>query len=323
MRASGQRAELLEQDATVTDDRAEILRGLRLPQKRLSPKFFYDKRGSALFEAICELPEYYPTRTELRIMRDHVPDMAGCIGPRASVIELGSGSSLKTRILLEQLHEPAAYIPVDISREHLLVAAESIAREFPRLQVLQVAADFTHPFPLPSPRVTPERHVVYFPGSTIGNFSPDEARDLLRVIHHEAGSGGAALIGIDLRKDREILRRAYNDNAGVTAAFNLNVLRRLNREFAANFDLDAFRHRAVWNDRKSRIEMHLVSRRRQTAQVAGHRFGFERDEYIVTEHSHKYTQRQFGEMAECAGFRVVDGWTDPREWFSIQYCITR
>jgi dimethylhistidine N-methyltransferase len=246
--SSTQAAPLLEQDEALTDDLAEILQGLARPQKALSPKFFYDERGSALFDAICELPEYYPTRTELQIMRSHIDEMAHRIGPHASVIELGSGSSLKTRILLEHLESPAAYVPVDISRDHLVATADSLSQDFPDLEVLPVAADFTHPFPLPSPRIPPQRNVVYFPGSTIGNFSPMAALELLRVMYQEAGPGGALLIGIDLKKDPAILHRAYNDSAGTTAEFNLNLLRRLNNEFGADIRLKNFRHRATWNE---------------------------------------------------------------------------
>jgi dimethylhistidine N-methyltransferase len=316
-------AVLTEQDDAVTDDLAEIIEGLSRTQKTLSPKYFYDDRGSALFEAICELPEYYPTRTELGIMRAHAGDIAERVGPRASVIELGSGSSVKTRILLKHLDQPAAYVPVDISRDHLVAAAAELARDFPAIEVLPVAADFTHPFPLPSPRIPPLRNLVYFPGSTIGNFSAPAALELLCVMHQEAGDNGALLIGVDLKKDPAVLHRAYNDSAGVTAEFNLNMLRRINREFGADFDLDAFRHRAVWDEEYGRIEMRLVSDRAQTVRIGGREIGFEPDEFIVTEHSHKYSPRQFGAMAEQAGFRVVDAWTDPKRWFSVQFCLRR
>jgi L-histidine N-alpha-methyltransferase len=314
-------AQLTEQDETITKDLAEIIEGLSRDQKALSPKFFYDERGSELFEAICDLPEYYLTRTELGIMRTHIPDIAAQVGPCASIIELGSGSSLKTRMLLEHLDRPAAYVPVDISRDHLVAAAEGLARDFPDIEILPVAADFTHPFPLPSPRMSPLRNVLYFPGSTIGNFSPNAAHELLCVMHEEAGENGALLIGIDLKKDPEVLRRAYNDSAGVTAAFNLNMLRRINREFGADFDLDAFSHSAVWDEDNGRIEMRLVSRQDQTVHLGGDTIRFAPGEHIVTEHSHKYSAGQFSQMAERAGFRVVDAWTDANRWFSIQYCL--
>jgi len=323
MDRANEAARLLEQDAGITDELAEILSGLARPQKALPPKLFYDERGSALFDAICELPEYYPTRTELQIMRTHVDAIARRVGPRVSVTELGSGSSLKTRILLDHLHEPVAYVPVDISKEHLVASAEALARDFPEIEILPVAADFTHPFPLPSPRIPALRNVVYFPGSTLGNFSPRKAHELLRVIHHEAGPDGGLLIGIDLKKDAAVLHRAYNDQAGVTAEFNLNMLRRLNREYGADFDLNAFRHRAIWNEKCGRIEMHLVSQRDQSVRIGGQSFRFGEAEFIVTEHSHKYTRREFCAMAEKAGFRIVDAWTDRNDWFSVQYCERR
>jgi dimethylhistidine N-methyltransferase len=321
--AAEESALLTEQDDAVTDDLAEILEGLSRPQKSLPPKYFYDVRGSALFEAISELPEYYPTRTELGIMRAHIRDIADRVGPRASVIELGSGSSVKTRILLEHLDQLAAYVPVDISRDHLVAAAAELARDFPAIEVLPVAADFTHPFPLPSPRIPPERNLVYFPGSTIGNFSAAAAHKLLCVMHQEAGDNGALLIGIDLKKDPAVLHRAYNDSAGVTAEFNLNMLRRINGEFGADFDLGAFRHRAVWDEEYGRIEMRLVSERAQIVRFGGQEIRFEPNEFIITEHSHKYSPRQFSAMAERAGFRVVDAWSDSNRWFSVQFCLRR
>lgn len=312
---------LTEQHDTLTEDLAEILRGLSMVQKSLSPKFFYDERGSALFDAICDLPEYYPTRTELQIMRSRIDEIATRVGPRASVIEFGSGSSRKTRILLEHLEDLAAYVPVDISRDHLVAAAQSIAADFPAIEILPVAADFTHPFPLPSPRIEPQRNLVYFPGSTIGNFSPQAAHELLRVMHQEAGENGALLIGVDLKKNPRILERAYNDSAGTTADFNLNLLRRLNREFGADFDPGAFRHRAIWNAAQGRIEMHLVSLREQHVQVGDRAFKFAAGEFIVTEYSHKYTLEEFRLMAAAAGFRVINAWTDARNWFSVQFCL--
>jgi len=311
---------LTEQEAQSGAELAEIMAGMGAPQKSLSPKYFYDERGSALFEAICELPEYYLTRTEMAIMRDSFPEIARRVGPRVSVIEFGSGSSLKTRLLLEHLEKPAAYVPVDISRDHLLAAAAAVASDFPELEVLPVAADFTRPFPLPEPGEKPLRNLVYFPGSTIGNFSPRAAHDLLRVMHEEAGENGALLIGVDLKKDPAILEHAYNDDAGVTAEFNLNMLRRLNREFGADFDLQAFRHRAVYDEPRGRIEMRLISLCNQRVRIGGRAFDFRRDEYIITEHSHKYGLEEFRQMARRAGFEANAVWTDPRQWFSVHYC---
>lgn len=314
---------LTEQGARREDDLAEIRRGLRREQKALSPKFFYDDRGSQLFERITQLPEYYLTPAELAIMERHVGEMAELVGPQASLIEFGSGSSTKTRILLEYLDRLAAYVPVDISREHLVAAANGLAADFPRIEVLPVAADFTRPFDLPNPRVMPLRNIVYFPGSTIGNFTPEAALDLLRVMHHEAAEDGALLIGVDLKKDRAILERAYNDSAGVTAEFNLNMLRRLNREFGANFDIGAFEHLALYSETHGRIEMHLVSLRKQTVAIAGERFHFDEGETIRTEYSHKYTLEEFAAMAAQAGFEVHTAWMDDARLFSVQYCLRR
>ena len=305
------------------DTTEEILEGLRQEQKRISPKYFYDKRGSRLFDEITELPEYYPTRTEVAIMRASIGEMARLIGPRASLIEFGSGSSLKTRILLENMEEIAAYVPVEISLEHLMDAARQLSRLYPHIEILPVCADFTQPFDLPNPKVMPIRNVVYFPGSTIGNFDPLEAQALLRVMRMEAKKGGALLIGVDLKKDPAVLERAYNDAAGVTAAFNLNMLEHLNREYHADFDLEAFRHRAIYNEAKGRIEMHLVSIKNQTVTLDGESVGFAEGEHIVTEHSHKYTREEFAALAGKAGFRVEKVWMDPERLFSVQYLECR
>ena len=304
-------------------ERDEVLEGLRRDPKTLSPKFFYDERGSQLFERITELPEYYLTRAELSIMRANIDEIARLIGPEASLIEFGSGSSMKTRILLEHLDRLAAYVPVDISTEHLVAAAEALAAEFPHIEVLPLAVDFTRPFDLPQPKVTPLRNIVYFPGSTIGNFMPSAAQALLEVMYHEAREDGALLIGVDLEKDPAILERAYNDSAGVTAEFNLNVLRRLNNELDANFDLEKFRHMALYHETPGRIEMHLVSTAAQAVTIAGEIFHFEEGESIRTECSHKYTLDEFRAMAERAGFAVDRVWMDGERLFSVQYCLRR
>ena len=314
-------APLTEQDDAITDDLREILSGLGQPQKSISSKFFYDEVGSRLFDQICGLPEYYLTRTELAIMRDHVAEMAASIGPQASLIEFGSGSSLKIRILLENLDRLAAYVPVDISRDYLVMAAEEIAQDFPDIEVLPVAADFTYPFDLPDPEVMPVRNVVYFPGSTIGNFSHTAALGLLQVMHHEAGENGALLIGIDLQKDKDVVESAYNDSAGVTAEFNVNVLRRLNREFGANFDLDKFSHRAIYSEEFGRIEMYLVSSCDQVFTIADREFSIAAGESILTEHSHKYTLEGFVAMAARAGFRHENTWSDSAELFAVLYFL--
>ena len=299
----------------------ELLDGLRQPEMMISPKYFYDERGSQLFDEITRLPEYYPTETELGIMQDNIGEIASLVGKQASLIEFGSGSSLKTRILLQHLDELAAYVPVDISEDHLLQSAQQIREEFPHLDVLPVVADFTQPFRLPSPKVMPVRNVVYFPGSTIGNFTNDAAQELLAVMHGEAGAGGALLIGVDLQKDPAIIEAAYNDSAGVTAEFNRNMLRHLNREFGADFDLDAFSHSAEYNEEEGRVEIRLVSEQDQEFTLGDESFSIGKNEAILTEYSHKYTLDGFAAMAETAGFRVARVWTDADRLFSVQYLV--
>jgi len=298
---------------------AEILEGLLAAQKHLSPKWFYDERGSELFDRICTLPEYYPTRTELSIMSEHLDEVAKLVGPRAAVIEFGAGSNLKVRQLLDALDEPAAYVPVEISADYLLKQAEDLARDYPNVHIQPVFADFTRPFELPAHPVTPDRNLVFFPGSTIGNFTRGEARDLLGVMRAEAKDDGALLIGVDLEKDPAILHAAYNDSEGVTAEFNLNVLHRLNRELGANFDVKAFRHEAVYDEEKGRIEMRLVSLADQIVRIAGRPIAFRRGEFIITEYSHKYTIEAFQAMARDAGFEPVRVWTDEQRLFSVHY----
>ncbi len=298
---------------------AEVLHGLSRSPKQLPPKLFYDETGSQLFEQITQLPEYYLTRTEVGIMQQHAEEMAELVGEDVSLIEFGSGSSLKTRILLDHLQQPAAYVPVDISRDHLLESAANLATEYPDIEVLPVHADFTRTFDLPDPAIAPQRNLVYFPGSTIGNFEGSDAVSLLKVMAAIAGNDGAALIGVDLRKSREVLESAYNDTAGITAKFNLNMLSRINNKLDADFDLSAFRHLAVFDDKAGRIEMRLVSLRPQTVDVAGVAIEFEQNEYIVTEYSHKYTPEEFEALAAEVGLNVVRLWTDPDALFSVQY----
>lgn len=297
---------------------AEIVAGLNLPEKMISPKYFYDERGSKLFERICELPEYYVTRTEIGIMESCMNEISRVIGRHVSLIEYGIGSGLKTQILLENLDDPVAFIPIDISPEHLAESCQNLAKRFPQIEILPVTADFTRPVPIPVPGRTPARKIVYFPGSTIGNFEPEAALGLLNVMHEEAGPGGALLIGVDLKKDCKIIESAYNDSEGVTAQFNLNVLRRLNREYGTDFDLDAFRHMAKYNDSLGRIEMWLISQRDQEVTLGEHRFSFTEGEKIITEYCHKFSLEGFRELASAAGFEHVNTWLDPNQWFSIQ-----
>jgi len=312
---------LTVQEPAEEDETDKLLSGLRSDPPQVSPKYFYDQRGSELFEEICEQPEYYPTRTELGIMRAHVVEMAELIGPAATVIEYGSGASVKTRLLLDELNRPAAYLPIDISGDFLLQVAAQLAERYPQLEILPVCGDFTRPLALPEPLGDSRRKIVYFPGSTIGNFSPSEALALLRQMHAQVGRGGALLIGVDLVKGRDILEPAYNDAAGVTADFNLNLLRHLNREFGTDFDLEAFEHQAVYDSERKRIEMRLVATSDQDVEVDGETIQVDEGEYIVTEHSHKFSREAFAEMAARAGFRVEEIWSDSRDLFSVQYLV--
>jgi dimethylhistidine N-methyltransferase len=301
----------------------EVLAGLRARPKSLPPKLFYDERGSELFAMICRTPEYYPTRTEAAIMREHAGAMASMIGPRAMLIEYGSGTADKTRILLDQLDTPVAYVPIDISREHLLESSSEIASDYPGLAVLPVCADYDQPVDLPSPREPVERRIVYFPGSTIGNFHPDDAVAFLARMARRAGPRGAVLIGVDLKKDPALLNAAYNDTGGVTAAFNLNMLVRLNREIGADFDVERFAHRAFYNEDEGRIEMHLVSEAAQTVTLGRCSIAFTRHESIWTESSYKYSLDGFARLAARAGLRVDRVWTDADTLFSVQYlCVS-
>ncbi len=296
----------------------EALSGLTQPRKTLSPKWLYDARGSALYELICDLPEYYPFRTELRILERNADPIAEAVGPGALVFEFGAGSGRKTQRLLASLAAPVAYLPVDISREALLRSAAGIAARFPGLEVRPVVGDFTNGVILPDAGLEPARRLAFFPGSTIGNFDPPDAIALLRRMGREAGPGGALLIGVDAPKDRSTLERAYDDAEGVTAAFDLNVLARMNRELGADFHLGSFRHRAIWNERLSRVEMHLVSLRNQVAHVAGNTIPFRPGESIHTESAYKWEPRAFDALAAIAGWRHVRSWSDERAWFSLR-----
>lgn len=299
----------------------EIVDGLSGEVKKISPKYFYDQRGSQLFDEITRLPEYYLTATELGIMRDNMDEICALVGERASLIEFGSGSSLKTRLLLDHLPALAAYVPVDISGDYLHACAAQIRDEYPHVDVLPVVADFTQHFQLPSPAITPVRNIVYFPGSTIGNFEHDAALELLRVMHHEAGENGALLIGVDLQKDPKLIERAYNDSAGVTAEFNLNMLQHLNRDYGANFDVTEFAHSANYDQDNGRVVIELVSQVEQTFAIGNTEFNLANGEAILTEYSHKYTIEGFADMVEQVGFSVAKIWTDTQCMFSVHYCV--
>jgi len=293
--------------------------GLSAEQKWLSPMYFYDAEGSRLFERICEQPEYYVTRTELQIMDAHMDEIVQVLGPGLLLIEPGSGSGVKTRRLLAALSEPAGYVPVEIAREQLMEAVEALRSALPGIPILPVCADFAADFEVPEPAAAVRRRVIYFPGSTIGNFNPGGAIDLLAAMRGKVGAGGGLLIGVDLRKDRAALENAYNDREGVTARFNQNLLRRINRELGGDFDVDGFRHRAIWNSGLSRVEMHLVSTREQTVTIGGRRFHFAPAEHIYTESSYKFTLAGFAALAGRAGWSVSRVWTDDRQWLSVQY----
>lgn len=305
---------------TLCDD---VLRGLALPQPALPPKYFYDERGAKLFERICELPEYYPTRTEIGILREHGQQMADGIGAHARIIEFGSGSGIKTRILLEHLDDPAAYVPIDIATRQLRDFANDLRTAFPGLNVMPVAGDYTARIHLPPPPAGTARTATFFPGSTIGNFEERDALAFLRQVRALCGEGGALLIGADMHKDPEILEAAYNDSEGVTAEFNLNLLHRINRECHADFPLDAFLHRAVYDEARMRIEMRLECVRGCTVHVPDPRtedvtsFEFSEGDHILTEYSHKYTPDSFRAMAEQTGWTVAQRWTDERGWFGV------
>lgn len=297
---------------------ADVISGLSAHEKTLPAKYFYDERGSRLFEQICETPEYYPTRTEVQILRGRAHEIAALIGPEAHLVELGSGPSTKVRILLDAAPQLASYIPVDISSAYLMRTAYAVARDYPALHVAPVSADFTTKFTLP--RLTSKGRIFgFFPGSTIGNFSPAEARALLRNFGATLGSGSGLLIGVDLKKDRAVLHAAYNDHAGVTAAFNLNILRRINRELGGDFDLAAFAHKAIYDEDNGRIEMHLESVRDQSVRVGSHEFKFAAGETICTEYSYKFAPEDFRQLAASAGYACRAAWTDPKQYFGVFY----
>ena len=302
----------------LADFRSEVLEGLSAGQKYLSPKFFYDQAGSALFDRITELPEYYPTRTEVGILEQHGSEMAGLLGRECLLLELGSGSSKKIRLLLDAL-QPQVYMPMDISREHLLGSAEALAADYPALDVHAACADYSADFEIPyGPGELPR--AAFFPGSSIGNFEPAAAADLLKRVGNHLGTGGRLLIGVDLKKDPQRLQRAYDDSRQVTAQFNLNLLRRINRELAGDFVLEDFAHRALYNDALGRIEMHLLSLRAQSVRVADERFDFAEGETIHTESSYKYSVVEFQQLAGSAGYVAEQVWTDAEQLFSV-HCL--
>ena len=298
--------------------RDEVLRGLRAERKTLHPKLFYDETGALLFERITTLPEYYVTRAELSILRASVSEIAALAGPRCALVEYGSGAGTKVRLLLDALERPVAYVPIDISREQLARVASDLAADYPGVAVRPLCADYTRPLDLP-PLPRDARRLAFFPGSTVGNFHPAEAAAFLRRVRRTVGTGGALLLGVDRIKDAAVLEAAYDDAAGVTAAFNLNVLHRLNRELGADFRTEAFAHRARYDRDAARIEMHLVSLEDQTVQVAGERVRFACGETIWTESSYKYDRGRLEELAAAAGFALTRLWTDADDRFYVAF----
>lgn len=296
----------------------DVLHGLQQPQKMIPPKYFYDQQGSQLFDAICKLPEYYPTRTELLILKSKANEIADCIGPECLLVEPGSGSSYKVRALLDAL-KPQAYIPMDISKTHLIQAASKISNDYPWLEVHASCIDFTAKLHLPDELPEVNKKVAFFPGSSVGNFEPEDAVDFLSDVAEMVGPEGGLLIGVDLKKNHSILNAAYNDASHITADFNLNLLNRMNAELDVGFDVDKFDHHAFFNDSLGRIEMHLVSSAEQQVMLDTTPIGFAMGETIHTESSYKYTVEEFQALAGRAGFKSDRVWTDVDDLFSVHY----
>ena len=295
----------------------EVLHGLKQPQKSLPSKYFYDEKGSEIFDEITELDEYYPTRTERKILSENVSEIGEYVGDQVVLIEPGSGSSDKTRILLDNLENIRAYVPIDISGDYLFKVARNLRQRYPGKEIIPLQADYTQSVELPEIDEN-LRKVVFFPGSTIGNFKRDTVDRFLDIVAEITGNTGAFLIGIDLKKDIEVLLAAYNDSKGVTAEFNLNILRHINRKLNAGFDLSKFEHKAIWNEEESRIEMHLISKEDHTVDIEETTISFEKGESIHTENSHKYTLDEFSKIVS-PWFDVKKVWVDEKKWFSLQY----
>jgi dimethylhistidine N-methyltransferase len=308
-----------ERASSRADFLSEAVAGLSRPQKTLPCKYLYDDEGSRLFNEICELEEYYPTRTETQILQDNIEEIASLMGRECRLVEFGSGSSTKTRHLLAHLPCLSGYIPIDICGAQLIESAARLASEFPGLEINPLEADYGEILEIPDTRRKPRRTVAFFPGSTIGNFDPISAGAFMRNIAFLCGRDGGLLIGVDRKKSRHILEPAYNDRKGVTARFNLGILARANRELGADFDLSAFRHHAPYNETQGRIEMHLVSQRAQIVNLDSQEFRFEAGEYITTEHSYKYTLPGFAGLASRAGFELVKNWEDRNHLFSVLF----
>lgn len=296
----------------------EIITGLENREKYIPSKFFYDEKGSQLFDQICELDEYYVTRTELSIIEENIEDITDLIDLDTLFIEFGSGSSLKTRTILDNIDETAGYIPIDISEEHLHNSVSQLKADYPDLNIIPIAADFTNPIDFPDVFDNVKKRVLFFPGSSIGNFTPAESKKFMEIAAYNCGNNGGLLIGIDMFKEKEVLEPAYNDSKGITAEFNLNILSRINNDFGANFKLDNFYHHAVFNKEKSRIEMYLVSTSRQDVTLNGSTINLKKDEPILTEYSHKFTLQNFRSIIEDY-FDIEKIWTDEKKYFSLIY----
>ena len=313
---------VLDLEPAASDFLEQASAGLSSSPRTLPSKFFYDERGSNLFQEICELPEYYVTRTETEILRQSGAEIAESIGENAELVGFGTGAGVKTRMLLDHLQNLIAYVPVDISKQRLTESAEALSREMPALEILPVCADYLQPFELPTPSRQPAHIAVYFPGSTIGNMEPHIARNFLERVCRLCGHSGGLIIGVDLQKSRKVLEAAYNDSAGVTAAFNFNILERANRELGADFNLSRWRHRAIYNQEAHRIEMHLISEHAQTVHLGGREFRFNAGEKIITEFSYKHTIEGFSALAASAGFQLAKVWTDRDRLFAVFHFTT-
>lgn len=311
-----EKEELMNSLTASNEFKSDVLAGLSKQQKKLSPKYFYDERGSILFEKITEVSEYYITRTELSILEENKFEITNMIGEGATLIEFGSGSSTKVKILLDNLDSLTHYIPIDISNEMLLKSAEYLNSEYKDLSILPICADFVKPINIPD---YGGKKVIFYPGSTIGNFEPNKAKEILKNARDMLTTGDGLLIGVDLKKDRVTLEKAYNDSRGVTEQFNFNMLKRMNNELQANFILESFTHLAFYNEELGRIEMHLKSLKNQTVTIDGTEIYFSEGETIHTENSYKYGIKQFQTLAQECGFKSEKVWTDSNEWFSVHY----
>jgi dimethylhistidine N-methyltransferase len=306
------------EEARAEDLFSEVINGLSKPQKSLPSKLFYDEKGSKLFDEICELDEYYPTKTETKIMNDNIEEMASHIGDECVLVELGSGSSVKIRFLIDHLPTLAAYIPVDISANHLIKSTEDLKSDHPDLVVYPLNADYTKYFKLPSISVSYKTIDAFYPGSTIGNFTPKEAKEFLKRIVKTCGKNSGLLIGIDLKKDTKVLNAAYNDSKGVTAEFNLNILKHINKELDTDFKVKNFIHHAFYNEEFGRIEMHLISNREQCVSINGNKIYLEKEETILTEYSYKYSLNDFAEVVKGI-YKIENVWVDEKDLFSVQF----